>query len=95
MKNTKPKVVKNESKSIKDSRPKAATRKDIPKLKVDDFVPNIFSLLDSADEPDDDSDDNNNNNINNIKNYTYSCYIPIDKFIENLLIELRKNRNNI
>ena len=88
LKNTKQKMVKNESKSIKDTRPKATTRKDIQKIKVDGFVPNIFSLLDSTDEPDDDSDDNNNNNINNIKNYTYSCYIPIDKFIENLLIEL-------
>ena len=85
--NTNENLINNVPKTIKEVRPKTTRKKNTQKLKVVDFVPNIFSLLNSSmDESEE--DDNTNNNINNIKKYTYSCYIPIDKFIENLLIEL-------
>ena len=85
--NTNENLINNAPKTIKEVRPKTTRKKNTQKLKVVDFVPNIFSLLNSSmDESEE--DDNTNNNINNIKKYTYSCYIPIDKFIENLLIEL-------
>ena len=80
-------LINNAPKTIKETRPKTTRKKNTQKLKVVDFVPNIFSLLNSSmDEQEE--EDNTNKNINNIKKYTYSCYIPIDKFIENLLIEL-------
>ena len=66
-------------KTIKDYINKAIKKKNNEKnYIINEFIPNLDTLKNIL----------LNNKTFNIDKYTYSCFIPIDKFIENLLIEL-------
>ena len=73
-------VARKVTKTIKDYINKAIKKKNNEKnYIINEFLPNIDTLKNILLK---------NESLNKIDKYTYSCFIPIDKFIENLLIEL-------